>query len=224
MKVEALEATTADGVALRGELIRGSDTWLVLVHDVGADIDSWKPLRPGLARRGWTILGLDLRGHGGSDGEWTGERGELDVDLGITLARRLGARHVCVIAAGFGGVLALRAVERAHAQELFELPDSLVLISPVLDGIDPQTCRGRGLPRLFLYGARDEAARADATALQRAAIGWNVTASFGTGSQGARLIAELAANVQDKIAGFLKEQSLLKGPGQLRAERRRLPG
>ena len=45
----------------------GDDTWVVLVHDVGDDIDVWRPLRVALAARGWSVLALDLRGHGGSD-------------------------------------------------------------------------------------------------------------------------------------------------------------
>ena len=220
MKVEAVQGTTADGLMLRGELVRGDETWLVLVHDVGEDIDAWQPLRPGLARLGWTLLALDLRGHGGSDGEWKGERGELDVDLAVTLARRHGARHVAVVAAGGSGILALRAVERAMPEEGFDLPDSLILISPgPLDGVDPMTLRGGGLSKLFLYGAKDRLA-ADVVALQRASIGWNVAVSFATEARGAALATEWTVNVLDKMGSFLKEQSVLLGPGRARAERR----
>jgi pimeloyl-ACP methyl ester carboxylesterase len=220
MKVEAVQATTADGITLRGELVRGSDVWICLVHDAGEDIDAWRPLRPGLARRGWSVLALDLRGHGGSDGEWTGERAELDVDLAVTLARRLGARHVCVVAAGSAGVAALRAVERALPQVTFELPDSLVLISPgPLEGADPLTLRGQGLPKLFVHGAKDPLA-GDSEALRKASIGWTVGVTFGTAARGTELVAEWAPNVLDKIVGLLKEQSVLRGLGQARAELR----
>jgi alpha-beta hydrolase superfamily lysophospholipase len=217
VKVEAVQATTADGVTLRGELVRGDDVWLCLVHDVGEDIDAWKPLRRGLARKGWTQLALDLRGHGGSDGEWTGERGELDVDLAVTLARRLGARHVCVVAAGRGAVMALQAVERGLPEPLFALPDSLVLLSAgPLDGLDPMRLRGQGLPKLFVYGAKDLLA-ADSEALRKASIGWTVGVTFGTEARASALVAERAANVVDKIHGLLKEQAKLRGLGEKRA-------
>ena len=220
MKVEAIQGTTADGLTLRGEVVRGDDTWVVLVHDAGEDIDAWKQLRPGLARRGWTVLALDLRGHGGSDGEWTGEQGELDVDLGVTLARRHGAKHVAVVTAGASGLRALRAVERALPEEGFDLPDSLILVSPgPLEGTDPMTLRGGGISKLFFYGAKDPHA-ADVVALQRASIGWNVAVSFATEARGTALAAEWTANVLDKMGSFLKEQAVLRGPGRARAERR----
>ena len=220
MKIEALEATTADAIRLRGEIVPGDETWVVLVHDEGGDIDDWRPIRGGLARCGWTVVALDLRGHGGSAGEWSAEHAHLDVDLGITLARRSGARHVAVVCAGRAGILALRDVERAYSESSFELPDSLVLISPgPLEGTDPMTLRGRGLSRLFVYGAADPLA-GDTLALQRASIGWNVTVSFATAAHGAALVAELPANVLDKIVAFLREQRSLRGPGRRRYEQR----
>jgi pimeloyl-ACP methyl ester carboxylesterase len=216
MKVEAAQATTADGVTLRGELVRGGDVWICLVHDAGEDIDAWKPLRPALARKGWTVLALDLRGHGGSDGEWTGERGELDVDLAVTLARRLGARHVCVVGSGLGAVVALQAVERALPEPLFALPDSLVLVSAgPLEGLDPMTLRGQGLPKLYVHGAKDPLAD-DSEALRKASIGWTVGVTFGTEARGSALLAERATNVVDKIQGLLKEQTKLRGLGEKR--------
>jgi pimeloyl-ACP methyl ester carboxylesterase len=219
MKPEAVRATTADGVTLRGELVRGGDVWICLVHDVGEDIDAWRPLRAGLARKGWSVLALDLRGHGGSDGEWNDEGGALDVDLAVTLARRLGARHVCVVAAGRGAVETLRAVERALPAPAFALPDTLVLVSAgPLDGIDPWTLRAQGLPKLFVHGAKDPLA-ADSDALRRASIGWTVGVTFGTESRGTSLVGEWRVNVLDKIVGLLKEQTKRRCLGEARAER-----
>jgi pimeloyl-ACP methyl ester carboxylesterase len=220
VQVEAIQATTADGVTLRGELVRGGDTWLCLTHDAGEDIDAWQPVRARLAKHGWTLLALDLRGHGGSDGEWPATRAELDVDLAVTLARRLGARHVCVVGAGAGGVLALRAAERALGNESFDLLDSLVLLSPgPLHGEDPQGLRGRSIPKLFVHGALDPLAP-DSEALRRASIGWTVGVTFATEARGTALASEWPAQVVDKLHGFLKEQAALRGVGRARAERR----
>ncbi len=138
MKAEAVQATTADGVTLRGELVRGGDVWICLVHDVGEDIDAWRPLRPGLARKGWSVLALDLRGHGGSDGEWTDESGRArrrprgDARAAARRAPRLRRRGRPRRRDG------APAVERALPEPPFALPDSLVLVSAgPLGGIDP---------------------------------------------------------------------------------------
>lgn len=218
MNVEAIQATTADGITLRGEIVKGDPTFVVLVHDVGEDIDVWKPLRGGLVQRGWSVLGMDLRGHGGSDGEWSSERAELDVDLPITLARRFGAKHVAVIASGLGAVFTLKAVERAFPQELFELPDSLVLISPgPLDGVDPMTLRGGGMSKLFIFGAKDPLAD-DARALVKASIGWTVQTTYGTDARCGGLIEARKRYILDKSVAFLNEQSTFPGQGRARFE------
>jgi pimeloyl-ACP methyl ester carboxylesterase len=221
MRVEAIQATTADGLTLRGEIVRGGDTWVLLVHDVGGDIDAWHPLRPGLVARGWTVLALDLRGHGGSDGEWLDDGGGvLDVDLGIILARRLGAHHVAVVAAGTAGVLALQAVERALADPSLELPDSLVLLSPgPLDGADPMRLRGGGLPKIVFSGAFDSG-RPDVEALRRASIGWTLAVSVASDAHGTGLLDAWAPTVLDKLGTFLTEQAALRGIGRTRAEAR----
>lgn len=218
MRVEAIEATTADGIRLRGELVRGDSTWCVLVHDEGEDIDAWRPLRRGLARLGWTVLAMDLRGHGGSDGMWNRARGALDVDLPVTLAWRSGASHVCLFGAGLGGLLALEATERALAEPSFALADSLVLVSPgPLGDADPMTLRGQGLAKLVIVGARDPG-RADAESLVGASIGWTLGVTFGTELRGAALVEAFAENILDKVGSFLREQVALRGPGASRVQ------
>ena len=218
MKVEAVQATTADGLTLRGEIVRGSDRCAVLVHDAGEDIDAWHPLRPSLVARGWTVLAFDLRGHGGSDGVWNAEIAVLDVDLAVTLARRLGASHVSVTAAGAGGVVTLRTVARALADPLVALPDSLVLLSPgPLDGTDPMDLRGEGLPKLVFCGSKDPM-RSDAEALTRASIGWTVAVSVATEAHGTGLLREWSAVVSDKMGSFLAEQGSVHGIGLTRWE------
>jgi pimeloyl-ACP methyl ester carboxylesterase len=218
---EAIQGTTADGVVLRGELTRGdTSTFLVLVHDVGRDLDDWRPLVAALAATGWSMLALDLRGHGGSDGEWSAGRGHLDVDLGVNLARRLGAEHVAVVAAGTAALAALECVARAVAEPTFALADSLVLLSPgPLGDADPARLRGEGLATLIVSSSRG-AQDADAEALMRASIGWTVRVTFVTDDRGTAILrGPFAAHVADRTASFLREQATLVGPGLARTRR-----
>lgn len=221
MNLEPVQATTADGVVLRGELAPGAaKVWLVLVHDVEGDLDDWRTLRTRLQPQGWNLLALDLRGHGGSDGEWRRARALLDVDLGVTLARRGGAEHVAIVAAGTAAVIALESVARAVDEPTAALADTLVLLSPgPLDGADPRTLRGEGLATLIIGGALDPAA-GDADALRAASIGWTLGVTFATAQRGAVLIdGPFGAHVVDKLGAFVREQASSVGPGLARVRR-----
>jgi pimeloyl-ACP methyl ester carboxylesterase len=157
---------------------------------------------------------LDLRGHGGSDGSDDVPPDPLDVDLAVTLARRAGAEHVAVLAAGGGAIAALKSVARALPEPSFALPDSLVLLSPgPVVGSDLDELRGDGLAKLIMSGA-DGPRAADARSILGASIGWTVAVSFGTDRQGTQLLDEtFRSQVVDKAAAFIREQAALGGPG-----------
>jgi pimeloyl-ACP methyl ester carboxylesterase len=219
MAAEPLQATTADGVVLRGELERGaSTTWLVLLHDVGDDLDAWWPLRPALHGTDWNLLALDLRGHGGSEGEWDAAGGRLDAALAVRIARGAGAEHVCVVAAGRTAIAALQATADALVDPSAPLADSLVLLSPGPVGeADERALRGEGLATLLLHGSLDPDAAADAARLLRLSVGWTVSVSFATADQGTSLLrGPFAAHVTDKLGSFLREQAVGVGPGLAR--------
>jgi pimeloyl-ACP methyl ester carboxylesterase len=218
--IEPIEAETADGVVLRGELRRGrTSMWLVFVHDVGGDIDDWRPAIDAMTGTGWNLLAFDLRGHGGSDGEWNPIKGSLDVEAGVAVARRCGAEHVAILGAGYGAVACLECVSRAVAEPASPLADSLVLLSPgPLENRDAWGLRGEGLAKLIIsssLGAQD----ADAEVLMRASIGWTVRVTFATGEHGTGLLrGPFAHHVADRVVSFLREQETLVGPGLTRVQ------
>ena len=175
MTVEAVQATTADGFTLRGERVRGDGTSGLLVHDVGEDIDAWLPIRAassgaaGACSRSTCAATVDPTAPTVGARTW-GARRRPGRDA---RAPRLGARHVCVVAAGYGAVLTLRAVERAPRRRPSSSPTRSVLVfAGPLDGVDPVDLRGGGLCPSDLTGppTRD---RDDALALQRSSIGWH---------------------------------------------------
>ena len=150
MTAEAVQATTADGFTLRGELVRGGGTsGSCLVHDVGEDIDAWRPLRarprraglerarprPARARR------LRRRDRGCRTRRARRRPGR------DARAPRLGARHVCVVAAGPAPFWRSAPWSGRRPEPAFDSPDTLVLVSPgPLDGATRWTLRAQGLP------------------------------------------------------------------------------
>ena len=137
------------------------------------------------------MLALDLRGHaGGSDGDWRAPTAaSSNVDLGVNVARRLGAEHVAVVAAGAGALAALECVGRAVDEPTFALADSLVLLSPgPLGDADPARLRGEGLATLIVSSSLARGQQdADAEALMRASLGWTVRVTFATDDRAAAL-------------------------------------
>lgn len=205
---EAVAITAADGVSLRGLRWPGADAWAVLLHDhgEGEDLDRWAPLAPALAARGWTVLAVDLRGHGGSDGVWDSARAESDLAVLVEFAHSGGAVFVAVVSAGEVAMLALRTAAATR-------PDALILLSPPLAPEQPLTdLRGAGEAKLILIGGGDAAIRAGAERLLAAAIGWVLLVNLPATAQGTALLrSDVATHLREQIVGFLNERRFLAG-------------
>ena len=201
MEASPVEVESSGGVVLRGERWPGGDEWYVLVHDLGEDIDAWRPLQGAIAAQGRSAVALDLRGHGGSDDG--PEDLEADIDAAIRFARANGAAAVCVVAAGSAALAALRSA-----------PDSateiLVLLSPATSAEPVEALRAPGVPRLFLHGAEHAAIDATVLELRNAAIGWAGSIAFPTAAQGTALLAsEWRQHAIEHVSAFVKEQMFL---------------
>jgi pimeloyl-ACP methyl ester carboxylesterase len=112
-------ALWSDGLRLRGWLIGGTAARaaVVVAHGLGDSLESYEGLAATLHRRGHTVLLLDLRGHGGSEGSATtlGGREREDVRAGLRALRERGRAGSGTIL--FGVSMGAVAVLRAAAQE-----------------------------------------------------------------------------------------------------------
>lgn len=201
MRVEAIEVVAPDGVILRGQHWITGDTWVVLFHDTGKDLDCWQPLVTPLLDRGYSLCTVDLRGHGISDGEWdvSALSGDLESVLGYARAR--GADKIAYIGAGES---ALPALLDRHARHFF----AIVGLSPgPLGTYSPDDLRGGGVPKLFVFGSRGEQAEKAGQLLRSRAIGWTVLLRLPTADQGTTLLSEpWRLQVEEQIIAFLEEQ------------------
>jgi pimeloyl-ACP methyl ester carboxylesterase len=199
MDVLPAEVVLADGAVLRGERWCGDDIWLVLAHDRSRDLDDWRPLQPFVAERGRSALALDLRGHGGSDGD--GWDPEADLLAALGYVREQGGVAVSVIAAGETALAALRVPA-----------DVLVLLSPhpCSDREHPSASE---IPRMFLYGSRDPAIDRTVASLRASARAWAGSVAFPTAEQGVELLAGTwATQTLSQIGSFLDEQLYVAAP------------
>ncbi|HEX2069964.1 MAG TPA: alpha/beta fold hydrolase [Actinomycetota bacterium] len=153
----AFEATTADGVTLRGHQLGEGDPAVIFCHG----FFGWhrKPrlvrFQEELAKR-FTVFAFDFRGHGSSEGFSTyGSQEHLDVDAVVRRAREAGFDRVVTLGGSMGGIAVIR-----HAA-LMKGVDAVVAVStPALwDGHDSNPIRriiwslatpsGRSLLRAF---------------------------------------------------------------------------
>ena len=197
----------AHGTALRGQWWHGDSLVAVLLHAPGDDndLDRWRPLIPFLLGIGASVLAVDLRGHGASDGEWDADAAIRDVVATVGCARTRGAK-VIVCAEGAAGLDALRAAERIAI-------DGAILLSPAEPGAEPP--RGAGVPKLLVAGSFDDPGRQAIAVLRVASIGPALSVLAPTADSGVDLLTgDLAATCREHILAFLNERRLDTGPVQ----------
>jgi alpha-beta hydrolase superfamily lysophospholipase len=145
----------AEGLRLRAWLARGlpERPAVVIAHGLGDSLDSYLEHARIFRERGSTVLLLDMRGHGGSEGRYTtlGCRERFDVLAAVAELRRLGLARSGVVLEGhsMGAVAVLLAAPETkdlrgviveapydsyrrsiahHAHLLYKLPEWLPLI------------------------------------------------------------------------------------------------
>lgn len=225
MTPQPVEMLARDGCALRGQIWPGGSEWSVLLHDVGPeeDLDRWRPLIPGLLAEGLTVLAVDLRGHGVSEGVWGDDTAVGDTVAALRFARESGARFVAAIAAGLSGIPVLRAVEQEAVEGvvvLSAMPPRRRHSSPATSstrrsdsaegGEGERLPRGAGIPKLFIVGAHDLLAREASERLRRASIGWALEVTFPTDQHGTGLLhGAWLGHAGEQIRGFVREQRFL---------------
>jgi hypothetical protein len=108
-------AIPSGDLQLRGWLAGGEEgrATAVVVHGLGDSLDSYVEVGDVLNRRGHTVLLLDLRAHGGSDGRLTTlgghERQDVLSALSFLRGRGLGAEGFVLFGVSMGGVTVIRA-------------------------------------------------------------------------------------------------------------------
>lgn len=185
----AIEIGLSSGVVLRGHEWSTDGPPVLFIHDLGEDLDVWSPVPATLARSGFRVVSVELRGHGLSDGEVEPDSVEADV-----------ADLIAEVAGSFGPVaLVTHGAVSEAAQYLGDTSGAPVhvMVSPqplASDGIDWK--RARPALRLVIVGTGNEIAKSYAEGIYPKMRGQNMWLSTATDDQGPALVANHISMVE----------------------------
>jgi pimeloyl-ACP methyl ester carboxylesterase len=171
---------------------------ILLLHEAGADIDTWGTLPATLANDlTLDVSAIDLPGHGLSDGPWEPARAP-DLIRSLMLPQPADQRQF-VVAAGETGSVTL---ELAAALGL----SGLACLTPqALPGALPPA-RSPKTPKLFLAGSLAGADLNTARRLASTCGGWTAVISVPVAERGTGLLASAWRDrLIEQIVGFLRD-------------------
>lgn len=120
-------ATEDDVMKLSTKTYGDGGRHIGLIHGLGADGETWRPLIDLLVLNGaYTVTTVDLRGHGLSDRAVSYSLGDFSGDIVEALPKNL----ECVIGHSLGGSVLFRAVERLKPKQAIYLDPGFQLALP----------------------------------------------------------------------------------------------
>jgi pimeloyl-ACP methyl ester carboxylesterase len=174
-QIEPFELSWRGGT-VRGYRWPGDRNAILLLHDVGQDLDAWSEVPAALSAEGYGVVAVDLPGHGLSDDPWDAAEAPVLIEAIAAELRSAGAVRCFAIAVG---PLAAAALTAAGV-------DAIVALSPAPLAEPPSRPTP---PALVLVGGGDAGPAREADRFFRDTRGWAVFSSFGTSDQGSALYA-----------------------------------
>jgi pimeloyl-ACP methyl ester carboxylesterase len=189
------------GGVVRGQRWGEGAAVALLLHAPGEDLDAWGDLPGELLADGFSVVAVDLPGHGLSDGPWRPERlGETVAAVAERLRIACG-RPVLVVAAGASGLAAVRAGAEGGIAAV------VALVGAEDEG--PVGRVERAPPTLIVVGAAAGGALERAKALFRDARGYAVLSAMPTAETGVRLLAGAwGRQAREQTVAFLRDYRL----------------
>jgi pimeloyl-ACP methyl ester carboxylesterase len=151
--------TAKDGIKLKASVLYAdNDKSVILAHMLGSDKTSWSYFSKKLNRLGFTVLSLDLRGHGESEGDWNGFNDEdfnrmvYDIEAAKKFLNQKDRKSIAVIGASIGANVALKYAASDSSIK------AVVLLSPGLNykGISIESdIESFSIPSLIIVSKED---------------------------------------------------------------------
>jgi pimeloyl-ACP methyl ester carboxylesterase len=171
----AMSFITADGLSITGTYYAGPTRpapVILLLHMNGSNKEAWRLFATTLQTAGYSVLAIDLRGHGETGGKADWNKVPGDVVEVLNQLRNLPGidpARISVIGADIGANLAIRGCADWQGCK------SVVMISPALNylgigALDPLSRYGTG-PVLIVASRDDKPSGSDSVTLDKAAKG-----------------------------------------------------
>jgi dienelactone hydrolase len=204
----SVKFTTIDGWTIQGVLYNGTGSNILLLHGLGDHNSAWAEFARVLKQEGYTVLAIDLRGHGKStmdDGinrSWQGftTRDFSSMANDASAAQQFLGGNITIMGASIGANIAVNYAASS------DKVTSLVLFSPGLDykGITAEApmkiFRGSAF---FLAGDIDTYSASSAQRLYDLAKGKKKIEVYKTSNHGTQLLSD--AVVQNDVLSWLEQ-------------------
>ena len=132
--VQNISLTTDDSIKISSRFYPGNQTGIVLVHMLGRNKETWNAFADELANSGYSVISIDLRGHGESGGSDYSSFSEAqwnsavnDIKAAKEFLKEKGATNFYIIGGSIGSNLAIK-----YAATDSDI-SKVVLLSPSFD-------------------------------------------------------------------------------------------
>ncbi len=161
---EYISLKTEDNITISGDLYKGGDKAIILLHMYTTTKQTWKDFAQELQKKGYTVLAIDFRGHGASDLKYFKftEKDFNDMIYDVRAAKKfLGKNKTIVMGASIGANIALK-----FANDV----DGVVALSPSFNYKGIKTKEGASKimkPVLIIASEEDKQSIGDSQALNK---------------------------------------------------------
>lgn len=205
---EDITLTATDGTNIKGTYYRGSEKGIILIHMLGRDRRDWDTFARTLQGKGYSVVSIDLRGHGESDLDVRDfspndfNNMVLDAEAAVDHLEKNGVSDISLIGASIGANIALNYA--AGDEEV----GCAVLLSPGLDyrGVHTEgDAASYGLrPLLIVASAEDGYSAASSTALYEEALGFKRIEMYQGAGHGTQMFSN--PDLEPFLMGWLKDE------------------
>lgn len=155
--VKDIQLETDDEFKIAGTFYEGGSEGIVLLHQLDRSRNDWKDFALKLQNLNYSVLAIDLRGHGQSSGNWRNfseedfQAMDLDVEAAVQYLKQNNISNITIIGASIGANVALQYGAEHETKKI-------VLLSPGLNfhGIETEDVAKVYRGKILIVASKDD--------------------------------------------------------------------